>query len=286
MGSTPWVIDATEADFEQAVLERSRQMPVVVDFWAPWCAPCRMLGPVLEKLADESRGAFLLAKVNVDQAPGVAGAFGVQSIPAVFALRNAQVVNYFLGALPEAEVRRFLETVLPTAAEQLRAEALQVETEDPQQAERKLRAALQQDPNDAQAKIALAGLLFRSGRLQESRALLEELRQRGFMEREAETLDAQVYFAQRAAELPPPAECQAAAEAAPGDSAAVLRWAEALAAHGQYEPALRLALDVVQRDKARFGEPARELMVRMFHALGPDSELASQYRRQLAMALY
>jgi putative thioredoxin len=286
MASTAWVIDVGEADFEQAVLQRSRQVPVVVDFWAPWCAPCRMLGPVLEKLAGESHGAFLLAKVNVDQAPGVAAAFGVQSIPAVFALRNAQVVNYFMGALPEAEVRRFLETILPSAAEQLRAEAQQLAAEDPQEAERKLRAALQQDPHDAQAKIALAGLLFRQGRVAESRELLDELRQRGYMEREAETLDAQVYFQQRAAELPPVAECQAAAEAAPGDSAAVLRWAEALAAHGQYEPALRLALQVVQRDKARFGEPARELMVRMFHALGPDSELASHYRRQLAMALY
>src|SRR5262245_58544417 len=106
---SPWIIEGTEQNFEQEVLARSNELTVIVDFWATWCGPCQELGPVLEKLASEAAGQFLLVKVDVDKQPGIAAAFQVRSIPHVFALRNGQLLDQFMGALPEEQIREWLE---------------------------------------------------------------------------------------------------------------------------------------------------------------------------------
>jgi len=147
--------DVTDATFENDVIERSRQVPVVVDLWAPWCGPCRTLGPMIEQIVEETGGAVELAKVNVDENPRVSATFSVQSIPAVFALRDAQVVDSFIGALPEAQVRAFVERLAPVASEaDLLAEAGDEES---------LRRALELEPGHVGATEALARVLLERG---------------------------------------------------------------------------------------------------------------------------
>src|SRR5438876_7604816 len=139
---SPWVIDARQETFQQEVVERSRGVPVVIDFWATWCQPCLLLGPILEKLADEYQGKFLLVKAETEKLPNIAAAFGVQSIPAVYGLRDGQLVDYFVGLLSEAQIRAWLDRLLPTPAEQLVAEAARLEQSDPAAAEARYREAV------------------------------------------------------------------------------------------------------------------------------------------------
>lgn len=159
--------DVTDATFGTDVIERSNAVPVVVDLWAAWCGPCRTLGPILEKVVGETNGAVELAKVDVDANPMVAQAFQVQSIPAVFALKDGRVVNSFVGALPEPAVRDFIEALAPgaTAVDRLVGQA----------DESSLREALALDPTNATAAAALGDLLFRDDRLDEAEAVLEPL---------------------------------------------------------------------------------------------------------------
>jgi putative thioredoxin len=162
------MVDVTDATFEQEVLLRSSEVPVVVDLWAPWCGPCRTLGPIIEKVVDDTGGAVALAKVNVDENPAISGSFQVQSIPAVFALKDGKVVDGFIGAVPEPAVAEFVAklTPAPSEADTLVAEGLAEGTEAP------LRQALELQPDHEGAIVALAGMLVADGRTEEAIALL------------------------------------------------------------------------------------------------------------------
>ncbi len=162
-------IDVTDATFQTDVMDRSHTAAVVVDLWAPWCGPCRVLGPILEKVIAETNGQVVLAKVNVDENPQVAQAFRVQSIPAVYAIKNGQVVDGFMGAYPEPEVRAFVQRLLPTE-EESRIAAL-IAAGD----EASLRAALELEPGNEDAVIAMAELLVGQGRADEALALLARI---------------------------------------------------------------------------------------------------------------
>ena len=156
------VIDVTELDFERDVIERSKEIPVVVDFWAEWCGPCRMLGPVLERAATARAGKVELAKVDVDANRGLQGAFRIQGIPAVKAFKDGRVVDEFVGALPPAQVEQFFDGLVPNEADGLVAEG----------DEASLRRALELEPSRADAAVPLAGLLHRRGESEEAQALL------------------------------------------------------------------------------------------------------------------
>jgi putative thioredoxin len=245
-----------------------------------------MLGPILEKLADEYQGKFLLVKAETEKLPDIAAAFGVQSIPAVYALRNGELLDYFVGLLSESQIRDWLKRLLPTPAEELSSEAAKLEATDAGAAEARYREAARLAPNLAAAKIGLAGLLLKQNRVDEAAAIVEELEARGFLEPEAERLKSQVDLRVQGSEVGNLDECRAAAAAQPEDLDLKFKLAEALASAAQYEEALQLALALVQADRKRFGERARKIMVDIFNLLPGDSELASGYRRQLSTALY
>lgn len=163
------VIDVTDATFQAEVIERSMTTPVVVDLWAEWCGPCRTLGPILEQVIAGTNGKVVLAKVDVDANPQVAGAFRVQSIPAVYAVKDGAVVDGFMGALPEHEVRRFVESLQPTEQDQRVATLLAAGDEA------SLRAALEIEPGNEDVVVALAELLVESGRNDEALQLLARI---------------------------------------------------------------------------------------------------------------
>ena len=158
------MIDVTDATFEQDVLVRSEQVPVVIDLWAPWCGPCRTLGPILEKAVEAKGGSVELVKVNVDENPRISASFQVQSIPAVFALKDRQVVDGFIGAVPEAQITEFIERLAPVPSE---ADALVAAGDEPS-----LRRALELEPDHPGAVVGLARLLVDQGLPADALALL------------------------------------------------------------------------------------------------------------------
>ena len=281
----PAIIEATAESFINDVMERSKDVPVVVDFWATWCQPCRILGPTLEKLAVEFDGRFVLVKAETEQLPEIAQGFGVRSIPAVFAIKDGNVVDQFTGVLPEPAIRNWLERLMPSPAETLTIEARRIEADDPETAVAKYREALALTPLHAPAKVGLARLLLEQGATDEAAGLIAELERRGFLEPEAEAIKAQLTI-QGFSGLQENLEAlQQAHQANPLDNAAQLALAEALAAAGQYAESLPLALELVERDRNNTGETARKLMVATFQLLPPDDSLAITFRRKLSFAL-
>lgn len=276
-----WVVNTTDTTFEQDVFQQSHERLVVVDFWAAWCQPCRMLAPVLEKVANEYAGQFVLVKANTDEAPQAANQFQVTGIPAVYAVQGGEVTDFFQGVLPEDAIQGWIDTQLQRGALQ---QAINLVESSPEEAETQLRDILAAAPNESQVACALADALLRQDRDDECRAVIAELEERGFLEPEAEKIKAALELKGKSgADLD---AVRAQAEAHPDDLAAQFALAEALVGDQQYQAAFEICLTLVARDRKGVGEQARALMVEVFRVLPDDSELTSEYRRKLSTALY
>ena len=275
--------DVTEADFRQTVLERSLDVPVLLDCWAPWCGPCRNLKPVLEKLAKEYDGRFVLAKLNTDEAPQISAALQIRSIPLVVLFVGGRPVDQFQGALPEGQVRTFLDKHLGeqvSEAEALRAEA--AAAADPQDAEMMLQEALRLEPGNAEVRLDLATRWIDRGEMDGAEKLLTKLPADQGGERRAALLK-RIELARHKPEGDPAAlAARIAANAKDFEARFALA---ALQAHaGDFNAAFDQLLEVVLRDKAEWREKARLQLVEWF-ALCTDAEAVSRGRRYLGMYL-
>jgi putative thioredoxin len=278
MPSEPHVLDVTESTFETEVIGQSSRRPVLVDFWAPWCSPCRVLGPLLEKLAAEAGGSFVLAKLNVDDSPNLAAEYGVQGIPVVKAFRDGQVVGEFTGAQPEAKVREFVRKVAPSAADRALAEAHSLlAIRQWARAEAALRGVRASQPSSGPAALGLARALLAQGHGCEAQSILEDFPRSD-----------QVVVAEK---LLPLARllCEIEAPDAPladTDLDALYYQAARLLARGQLEAGLDGLLDLLRQDKRyRKGEP-RRVMLGVFELLGDEDDTTRAYRSELASVLY
>ena len=275
-------IEVTDGNFAIEVQQRSKELPVVVDFWAPWCGPCRVLGPVIEKVAGEYAGKVVLAKLNTDENPRVAALFRIQGIPAVKAFKDGKVIAEFTGAYPEPQVRAFFDKIVPGPAIRV--------TDEPEQhlrsgnvagAEASYRSILARSPNQPDALVGLASLLLSRGEIEAAGELLD----RAPADRRAKVMKHRIFldaFAQKHANE----DLEAEAAASPRDPRSRYRLGVKLAANEQYEAALDELLESIRLDKSFAEGAARKAVLAVFDILGLDSELTRDYQRRLSNVLF
>jgi putative thioredoxin len=280
-------IDANNINFDSEVIDASKSYPVVVDFWAPWCGPCKALTPVLEKLAAEYGGRFKLAKVNSDENMELSAEFGVRSIPDVRAFKDGRMVAQFTGALPESKVREFIDRLLPSAAELERALGLKLRAGgDTAGASAALSKAIGLDPKLHLARIDLAELLIELKQLEAAERQLAEVKPDVDYDARVEALRAAISFARSAESGANDADLGARIAAEPADLEARMQLADRHAGRREWRAALDALLEIVKRDRNWKDQAARKQMLAIFSLAAADAELVSEYRRRLASALY
>ena len=284
--ATSYVIDVTDQIFAAQVLERSKSVPVVVDFWAAWCGPCRMLGPILENLASEYQGQFILAKLDVDSNPQTAMQFRVQGIPVVKAFKDGRLVSEFTGALPEPQVRKFLEGLIPSQVDLLTKQAYEWEENNQlAMAESNYREALAQKPDHYPAKVGLGRVLLNQDETDQAVEILGSIPE-GVPERTAaDALLAGAQFLKHAADHTED-ELSAKIEANPNDVPSHYALGSLYASELKFAPALEQFLEVVRRDRKYEDDGARKAMLAIFSVVGEDQQLTKDYRQKLANALF
>ncbi|MXQ13435.1 thioredoxin [Microvirga makkahensis] len=291
MPSDDLVKDTTTANFRQDVLAESMNQPVLVDFWAPWCGPCKQLTPVLEKVVRAAGGKVKLVKMNIDEHPQIAGQLGVQSIPAVFAFQRGQPVDGFMGALPESQLKSFIERLVgplgPGAAEELLAQADQlVAAGDMGGAAELYAAVLSQEPENTAALAALVKLHVEVGDLEGAKRFLAMAPAAKANDPAIAGARAAVELAEQAGTLGDTAELQRRIAADPLDHQARFDLAIALNARGKREEAVNHLLEIVRRDRNWNDDGARKQLVQFFEAWGPMDEMTIAGRRKLSSLLF
>jgi putative thioredoxin len=287
MADSPYVFDATLENFQTDVLEASREVPVVVDVWAEWCAPCKQLMPILQKLADEFKGAFRLAKVNADEQQQLAAHLGVRSLPSVKIVKNGQLVDEFNGALPESQVRARLEKHVdaPPLSAREQASALWEEGRL-DQALAILTEANQANPEDTAVLIDIAQIKVEQGDLAAAREILDSLPKEDTLNAHARQLSARIKFTERAGELPPASDLVGRVQVDPEDLEARYHLALHRVLKGSNSEAMELLLYVLRKDRSYADGAARTTLIELFDLLGNDNAEVRQYRRRLFALMY
>jgi len=280
MADSQFVVTVTAENFRAVVIEGSAVAPVVLDFWAPWCAPCRQLGPALESRA--AAGTFTLAKVNVDDCPELAEQFQVSGIPAVYAIKDGKVIDHFAGMLAEADLDDFVANLNPSPAEVELLAAVQVAITDPEAGKVALREVVAKTPTAEAPRVALASLLIELAESPaEATTLLHGIESGEFAE-EADRLRRVL----KLREAPHSDDDLAEALADHETAERYLKVGTILAAQGEYEQALETLVTGADLDKVLAGGAIREAMVNVFHIIGVRSEMADEYRDKLRAKLY
>jgi putative thioredoxin len=292
-GGAARVKDATLETFTADVLDASMEVPVIVDFWAPWCGPCKQLGPLLERAVGQAKGAVRLVKVNIDDNPEIAQQLRIQSIPTVYAFKNGQPVDGFMGAIPESQVKSFVQALIgpggaaPGPEEDALAVAGQALADgDVAAAAQLFGQILQADPGQPAAVAGLARCYLGSGDLERARQTLGLVRPDGAGDEGIRAVQAELALAERAASAGDLAPLRARVEADPADLQARFDLALGLDAKGERAAAIEELLEIVRRDRKWNEEAARKQLVTLFDAMGPADPRTVAARRRLSSILF
>jgi putative thioredoxin len=292
-GTGPYVKDGSLASFAADVIEASREVPVIVDFWAPWCGPCKQLGPALERAVNDAKGAVRLVKVNIDENQEIARQLRIQSIPTVYAFRNGQPVDGFMGAIPDSQVKQFVQTLTGGAQGGVDHAAEILAAADGAFAEGKLGEAaqayahvLQDEPGHPKAVAGLAKCYLRSGDLERAQNTLQLVRPDDSADEAVRAVSAELKLREGAQAAGNTGELEARLAADPNDHQSRYDLALALDAKGDREGAIEALLEIVRRDRKWNDEGARKHLVTLFEAMGPADPRTIAARRKLSSILF
>lgn len=286
MANSPHIVDVTSENFSQVVLQGSVERLVLVDFWADWCAPCKMLLPVLAKLADELQGQFILAKLNTDQQQALAQEYGVRSLPTVKFFSNGVVVDEFMGAQSESHIRQMLDQHIVRPSDHLLAQAMQLQGEANHEAALALlKQANEDDPGRTKIIVALAGLLAETKDLAGAETLLDSLTGSVKGQPEVAALMAKLEFARQSENQPEAGSLLQAIEQDENNLEARFQLASQAINVGDYQTGLDQLLEIMKRDRSYQDDVGRKTLLKVFDMLG-DNPLAADYRRKMFNLLY
>lgn len=280
------IVNVNRSNAQQMLIEESYKRPVVVDFWADWCAPCKQLMPILEKLANEHQGAFLLAKINCDQEQMIAGQFGVRSLPTVMVIRNGQPVDGFAGAQPESAFRTLLDKHLPKPWDILLEQARELMAlGDFGAAITPLKQAQELSRNRGDISCTLAEALIELNRLDDARAIIESIK---MADQDAyyEQVKSMLALKSQAARSPEITALEAQLNADPDNLDLAYQLAVQFSQHNHHREALQLLLNILKQDRNFQDGAARKTMLDIFKSLGPKDPLVVEFQRQLFSLLY
>jgi putative thioredoxin len=281
------MIDATLSSFERDVIEASMEVPVLVDFWAPWCGPCKVLGPLLEKLEREYGGRFKLVNVNADTNPELVASFNLKSIPYAVAFVDGNAVAQFMGAQPEAFVRAFLDRIIPNPAEiEHRSAREALAKGQPGLAEDYLKNAIALDPSHAAARLDIISLLLDRGEVDRARSHFSVLTSAAKQQSTYNTVVARFAAAEAASTLPPIDQLVRRIHLDRNDLAARLELAELLISRRDFAPAMHQLLEIVKRDRTFRDDVARRKLLAVFEMAAEHPELVAEYRSRLSGLLF